>query len=294
MRVWIVLSALVCFISFSNCIGCASASGSDKLLPWPKRVLIVNDDGLDEPGLRALVEAFAAEGDIETFVAAPRQNQSGTSAHASIFQSRGLEATPREFVEGVTAWEVDGYPADCVLFALWGPMRDNPPDLILSGLNSGTNLGWAWAVSGTVGAARTGALMGVPSMSLSGFDDNDPEAVTRIPAWCVALARSQVAQRLQPQQFLAISFPRLPMDEIKGVRVTGHAPMDIRINLSKASGSGATERWEISGTERLEIPEYSDAGWVNRGFIAVVPSVAREGDGIAEYSMRWHDDLPGW
>ncbi len=284
---FVVLSALMLG-------GCATEATKERARPWPQRVLVVNDDGLDSPGLQALVAAFAAEESIETFVAAPRENQSGTSAHARLFQDRALEVRSRDLGPNITAWEVDGYPADCVLFALWGPMRENPPDLILSGLNSGSNLGWSWAVSGTVGAARIGALMGVPALSLSGFDDNDPEAIERVPAWCVELARSEPVRRLKPRQFLAVSFPRVPMDEIRGVRVKSHAAMDLLLELSPEHQSGAGERWVVSRREQLDVPVYSDAGQVRQGYIVVVPCVAQEGDGLAEYFLRWHDDLPRW
>ncbi|MEL6267279.1 MAG: 5'/3'-nucleotidase SurE, partial [Pseudomonadota bacterium] len=127
------------------------------------RILIVNDDGINAPGL-AVAEAIAAdvagpEGEI--WVIAPELERSGTS-HAVSY------TTPLRVTEvGPRRWSVDGYPADCALVGMRWLLRDTPPDLVLSGVNRGHNLAEDVVYSGTVGAAMDAALGGARAVSMS-------------------------------------------------------------------------------------------------------------------------------
>lgn len=124
------------------------------------RILLTNDDGIDAPGLAVLgniAETLARE----VWVVAPVHDQSGTSHAISLHQPlRVVQRHARRYA-------VTGTPGDCVAMALGHLMRDNQPDLILSGVNRGANLGIETVFSGTVGAAMTGMLMGVPSFAMS-------------------------------------------------------------------------------------------------------------------------------
>lgn len=126
-----------------------------------ERILITNDDGIDAPGLAAL-EAVAHELADEVWVVAPDHDQSGISTAISIHHP--LRVTQR----GERRFSVSGTPADCVAMALQ-QLLDKPPQLLLSGINKGANLGVETLFSGTVGAAMTGLLMGVPSIALSQY-----------------------------------------------------------------------------------------------------------------------------
>jgi len=128
--------------------------------PVVDRVLLTNDDGIDAPGL-AVLEQVAATLAREVWIVAPEHDQSGTSHSISLHAPlRISERGPRRF--GIT-----GTPGDCVVMAVRQVMRDAPPDLILSGINRGGNLGMETVFSGTVGAAMTGMLLGVRSIALS-------------------------------------------------------------------------------------------------------------------------------
>ncbi len=126
------------------------------------RILIANDDGYLAPGLAALVQACRGLGDID--VVAPEQNASGTSnaltlnRPLSVFEARG------EAVQGFRV--VNGTPSDCVHLALTG-LLDARPDLVLSGINNGANMGDDTLYSGTVAAAMEGFLFGVPAIAFS-------------------------------------------------------------------------------------------------------------------------------
>jgi len=129
-------------------------------VPLVPRVLLTNDDGIDAPGLAAL-EAVAAEIAEEVWVVAPEHDQSGTS------HSISLHSPLRISQQGERRFGVAGTPGDCVVMAARHLMLDAPPTLILSGINRGGNLGVETMFSGTVGAAMTGLLLGLPSIALS-------------------------------------------------------------------------------------------------------------------------------
>jgi 5'-nucleotidase len=128
--------------------------------PVVERVLLTNDDGIDAPGLAVLAEVAATIA-REVWIVAPEHDQSGTSHSISLHDPlRITEHGPRRF-------GISGTPGDCVVMAVRHVMRDTPPDLVLSGINRGGNLGLETVFSGTVGAAMTGMLLGIRSIALS-------------------------------------------------------------------------------------------------------------------------------
>src|ERR1700704_4055748 len=125
-----------------------------------QRVLLTNDDGIDAPGL-AVLEEVAATLAREVWTVAPVHDQSGTSHSVS------LHAPLRISRHGERRYGIVGTPGDCVVMAVRHLMRDAPPEAVLSGVNCGGNLGVETVFSGTVGAAMTGTLLGLPSIALS-------------------------------------------------------------------------------------------------------------------------------
>ncbi len=125
-----------------------------------ERILLTNDDGIDAPGLKVL-ERIASQLANEVWVVAPLLDQSGTS------HSLSLHAPLRLSYHGTRRFAVTGTPGDCIAVALGYLLNHDKPDLILSGVNRGANLGTETVFSGTVGAAMTGLLFGIPSIALS-------------------------------------------------------------------------------------------------------------------------------
>ena len=131
------------------------------------RILLINDDGIEAPGL-AILERIAGELAREIWVVAPEHDQSGVSHAVSLHHP--IRATER----GRRRWAVTGTPGDCVVMALSHLMRGMPPQLLLSGVNRGVNLGIETVFSGTVGGAMTGMMLGIPSIALSqAWSDRD-------------------------------------------------------------------------------------------------------------------------
>jgi 5'-nucleotidase len=258
---------------------------------FPARVLITNDNGIDDPKIGALARAFAAH--AETWVIAPATDRSGTGSYLTVTATGMLTAERRDLGPGIQAFAVDGYPADCVALALLGLMRDSPPDLVVSGINGGANLGADWFGSGTVGAVRLAALAGLPAIAVSGLDDDLPGAVDAAVDWVVRLAGSTVIQMLDPPDYLTVSLPRLSPDRIRGVRVADRAPLRIVPRLR----SEDSLTWRVVGTDEFgtPTPAHSDQAYWEDGYIVVVPMRADEVD--FERLVRWRREgvtLPAW
>ncbi len=256
------------------------------------RVLITNDNGIDDPKIVALARAFSER--AETWVVAPDRDRSGSGSYLSVIQTGSLAVERRELGDGIEAFAVGGFPADCVLLALTGILGDDLPDLVVSGINGGPNLGSDWMFSGTVGAARVAAFAGIPAVAVSGLDDDLPGAVESAVDWVVRLAESDAVRGLRPGEYLTVSLPRTSPSEILGVRVADRAPPLVAPRLA-ADESGAT--WRIVGMSEtgLSVPEDSDQAAYDAGFIAVVPMRVDEVD--LESLSRWRRrgaGLPTW
>jgi 5'-nucleotidase len=128
----------------------------------PLQILVTNDDGIGAPGIDALVTALTALPDVEVTVVAPAENQSGTSMSLTDGE---LTATPATTASGYPATSVQGFPADSVRWAVEN--LDTEFDLVVSGSNTGQNIGDFSGLSGTVGAARYGAQQGIPAVAVS-------------------------------------------------------------------------------------------------------------------------------
>ena len=128
----------------------------------PLRILVTNDDGIGAPGIDVLVDALGELPDVDVLVVAPAVNQSGTSDARS---DGDVVGAPAGTASGLPGTAVDGTPADAVTYAF--DELDLAPDVVVSGVNTGQNIGPFVELSGTVGAARTGARHGVPAVAVS-------------------------------------------------------------------------------------------------------------------------------
>jgi 5'-nucleotidase len=131
----------------------------------PLRVLVTNDDGVDAPGIDALVEALRKLPDTTVTVVAPAKNQSGTGSQTTTGPPPAV--TDATTASGYPAKAVDGFPADTIVWAIDRNGVATRPDVVLSGVNFGQNIGLTVDISGTVGAARAAAQRGIPALAVS-------------------------------------------------------------------------------------------------------------------------------
>ncbi len=179
-----------------------------------KRILISNDDGYLAPGLAALALACAKL--AEVVVVAPDRNRSGASNSLTLELPMRVRTAENGFMY------IDGTPTDCVHVAITGLM-DEPPDMVVAGINSGSNLGDDVLYSGTVAAATEGRFLGYPAIavSLAGPEPLHYETAARVVE--TLLERLEV-DPLPPDTILNVNVPDVPYDELNGFRATrlGH------------------------------------------------------------------------
>ncbi len=266
--------------------------------PWPRRVLITNDNGIEDIKIIALARAFAPI--AETYVAAPMEDRSGSGNYLSAVRKGEVAVERRDLGAGIQAYAVDGFPADCVVVALAGILADNPPDLVISGINGGANLGIDWMFSGTIGAARVAGLAGIPALAVSGLDDDLPGAVEAAVAFVVRLAQSPLMREWKPGRYLTVSLPRLPPAQIKGVRLATRAGVE-EFPVFAPTGESPDESgrglWKISGIRKLEYQPgpNTDAALYQQGYIAIVPMHSDEQDTLWLKTLHQETGvLPAW
>ena len=179
------------------------------------RILLTNDDGIFAPGLTVL-EAIARQFSDDVWVVAPAEEQSGAG------HSLTLSRPVRLRQHGERRFSVAGTPTDAVMMALREVMPE-APDLILSGVNRGANLGDDVTYSGTVSAAIEGALAGIRSIALSqvyaseGMGDAVPFGAAE--AWGAKVIAPLLDAPFAPRTLVNINFPPIPGDQVKGIRV---------------------------------------------------------------------------
>lgn len=175
------------------------------------RILITNDDGFYADGIKALKEALKR--DNEVYVVAPDREKSAASHSLTLeFPLRINKIREREYT-------VDGTPTDCVLVAVHGLLKDRVPELIISGINHGANMGEDVNYSGTVAAAFEGAILGIRSIAISlvGHEDLSFDAAK---IFIGGLVRCFPSLRLEPRTLLNINVPNVPPAEVAGIAIT--------------------------------------------------------------------------
>jgi len=232
MRIGRVLSAIVAPLvlaaALASCSGNHSASSSTTTSASTTTaasagneltVLVTNDDGVGAPGIDAIVQALRAVPRTKVIVAAPAQNQSGSGGRTT---PGGAPASPATTASGYQATAVAGYPADAVDWALDGGIGVTP-DLVLSGINNGQNIGKLVEISGTVGAARAAGAKGVPALAVSqgiGSPPDFPSAAGLALDW-VASHRAELLSgalaRSKPAEVQNLNVPTCTEGKVKGV-----------------------------------------------------------------------------
>ncbi len=231
------------------------------------RVLVTNDDGISSHGLQALVWAF--EGVAETFVVAPEHERSATG-HA-ITLHKPLRAVPARIRDStVKAWATNGTPADCVALGLLEllPAR---PDVVVSGINVGPNIGRDLTYSGTVSGAMEAAIFGVAGIAVSISEFRNP-IFEVAAAFSVRLARAILERGLPDDTLLNVNIPNLPAVEIAGVEITAQSPRRYISRVDKRTDPrGRSYYWLTGEPSSRPDAEGTDTWAVAHGRISVTP-----------------------
>ena len=227
------------------------------------RILCSNDDGYLALGLNVLARAARELGSVT--VVAPDREQSATS-HA-LTRHHPLRA--RRASDG--SWMVDGTPTDCVILAV-GELLDDRPDIVLSGINHGPNMGEDVLYSGTVAAAMEATVLGIPAVAFS-YTGEHPEEIEGWQEVITDFLRGVVIRDDFPSDtLLSVNLPNVAPDEVKGVRVTKLGRRRYQDSLTRAlDPSGKEYFWIGGGTTNWTGPDDSDFRAVKDGYISVTP-----------------------
>ena len=230
------------------------------------RVLVANDDGIHAPGLKLLVDVLASVA-REVWVAAPETEQSATSHSLTLRRPlRIRELSERRFA-------IDGTPTDCVLMGINEIMKDAPPDLVISGVNRGGNLGEDVTYSGTVAAAMEGTLLGVPSIAVSQVTtDSHPVKWATAEKWLGKVLKMLTAEPWPAGVFLNVNLPDVTAGRVTGIEVTRQGRRKIGSDLAFGTDPRGEPYYWI-GAQRREghYRRGSDLEAVGRGAVSVTP-----------------------
>ena len=242
-------------------------------------VLLTNDDGIFAPALVALRESLSALGRVLTV--APDRDQSATS------HSLTLHRPFRIHRHDADTFSVDGTPTDCVVCAFYG-LLDDPPDLVISGINHGPNMGEDVFYSGTVAAAIEGTLQGVPSIATS-LVTRERTDFREPAAFIGRLARVVVERGLGPRRLLNVNLPFRSRAEIAGVAVTRLGSRRYRDTLVRKVDPRGRDYYWIGGEDPVwESTPGTDFQAVHSGWISVTPlRLDLTDDGAFEDLHRW-------
>jgi 5'-nucleotidase len=226
------------------------------------RILVTNDDGIASAALTQLKRVLSPFGRV--IVIAPDRNQSASSQSLTLHRPLRIQ----EVAEDI--YSVDGTPTDCVLVAFHGQLGE-PPDLVVSGINHGPNMGEDVFYSGTVAAAIEGVLQGVPGIAASLVTRAPTDF--RAPADVVGkLVRQTLERGLTRRLLLNINIPFLPAAELKGVRLTRLGTRLYADTLVRKVDPRGKDYFWIGGEDPVWQPEPgSDFHTVHEGFVSVTP-----------------------
>ena len=225
-------------------------------------ILLTNDDGIAAPALENLRAELAPLGRV--IVVAPDRDQSATS------HSLTLHRPFRIHRHGDDRYSVDGTPTDCVVTAFYG-LLDERPDLVISGINHGPNMGEDVFYSGTVAAAIEGTLQGAVAIAAS-LVTRAPTDFTDSARFIARLARTVLDHGLPRRQLLNVNIPHRPWDRIHGVRITRLGSRVYRDTLIRKTDPRGRDYYWIGGEEPVwEGQPGTDSHAVDEGWISVTP-----------------------
>ena len=226
------------------------------------RILLSNDDGYFAPGLNALADALS--GLAQVTVVAPERDRSGASNSLTLDRPLSLRQASNGF------YYVNGTPTDCVHLAVTG-MLDHLPDMVISGINHGANMGDDTIYSGTVAAATEGYLLGVPSIAVSLVSEGKAlfDTAARVIVDLVTRYRNQP---FAEPTLLNINVPDVPYDALRGMEITRLGKRHKAEPVVKAENPrGQTVYWVGAAGAAQDAGEGTDFAAVGRGVVSITP-----------------------
>ncbi len=248
------------------------------------KILISNDDGYQAPGIVALHDALKGLAGVEVEVVAPEHNNSAKSNALTLHSPLYVHTSHNGFRY------VNGTPADCVHIALTG-LLGYRPDLVVSGINNGANMGDDTIYSGTVGAAMEGYLFGIPAIAFSLTDKGwaHLDAAAQVAAWLVEQLLPSLGEAAAPRSdpwLLNVNIPSLALEQIRGFKVARlgrrHAAEKV---ISQTNPRGDTMYWIGGAGKAKDDADGTDFHATLQGYATITP---------LQVDLTDHERLPYW
>ena len=231
-------------------------------------ILVSNDDGITSKGIRVLVSVMKKLGEV--VVVAPDSPQSGMGHAITIGET--LRLYEEEIFEGVKAYSASGTPADCVKLAKHYVLKDRTPDLVVSGINHGSNTSISVLYSGTMSAAIEGALEGYPSIGFSLCDYSSKADFSHVEAWVEKIASQVLERGLSKGVALNVNFPPKQNEEIKGIKLCRQADAKWQEEFSERfDPNGRKYFWMAGNFVNFDKGEDNDEWAIANNYVSIVP-----------------------
>ncbi|OGO78064.1 MAG: 5'/3'-nucleotidase SurE [Clostridiales bacterium GWB2_37_7] len=232
------------------------------------KILISNDDGINAQGIKALAMAMQELGEV--YVVAPERNQSATGHAVTMhtpLRSRKLDV----FGDNIKAWWVNGTPADCVKLGVENLM-DERPDLLVSGINMGENLGTDVIYSGTVSAAVEGAIFGIPAIAFS-YEDYTTTDMTAAATVAKEICKQILEHGIPQNHIFNVNIPAInSLQEIKGIKICKLGIKIYKNNFEERKDPKGNTYYWLAG-ELVDLPDDIDTDIyaIKNKYISITP-----------------------
>ncbi len=230
------------------------------------RILVTNDDGINAPGLDAMID-IASQLSQDVWIVAPEYNQSGAGHSLSLTHP----VRARQLSE--TKFALEGTPTDCVLFAVKHLLKDRKPTIVLSGVNRGSNMADDVTYSGTIAGAMEGCLLGIPSIAFSqAYTHPHPVKWDTATQFGADVARRVLAGGIPRNVLINVNFPDVAARAVKGTRVTRQGVRAFGGGIvERTDPRGGTYYWIAYAPGEHDRDEESDITAVRAGYVSVTP-----------------------
>jgi len=230
------------------------------------RILVTNDDGIDAPGLLSLQKALRGVGEVT--VLAPDHNWSAAGHTKTMHKPLRVDQTT--LPDGTLAYMTTGAPSDCVVLAVLG-ILDHQPDLVVSGINQGANVGHDITYSGTVAAAMEAVISGIPALAVS-LDSYQSQDFAYAARFAARLAKLVLERGLPSNSFLNVNVPAVPSDEIAGVKITRLGQRVYHDRLVERQDPRGRNYYWIGGEPPSGVPEEGTDIWaLANNYVSITP-----------------------
>ncbi|MBK7143467.1 MAG: 5'/3'-nucleotidase SurE [bacterium] len=232
-------------------------------MPEKKRILLTNDDGYASAGIRALYAVLSRQYDV--FLVAPDREQSASSHSLTLNHPLRVQRLDAR------RYHTDGTPTDCVMLAIHLLFKKSRPDMIVSGINHGGNMGDDITYSGTAAAAIEGAILRIPSIAVSMFGWEPGTPMVRAANFVARFLKEYEKLKIDPSTFLNINFPRDNGKPYRSYEFTRQGFRTYRdIVVHKTDPRGKPYYW-IGGKPQWKMIPGSDFEAIHRGVVSVTP-----------------------